>query len=95
MARAAMMASHHFHRCFHVAFGETPRRWLSRRRAERAMALLRSTTRPIIETSLAVGYASASSFSVSFAARYGRRRGRLRGRYFLPVPGRTQSMRMK
>jgi AraC family transcriptional regulator len=71
MARAAMMAPHHFHRCFHVAFGETPRGWLSRRRAERAMALLRSTSRPIIEVCLAVGYASASSFSASFAARYG------------------------
>jgi AraC-like DNA-binding protein len=71
MARAAMMASHHFHRCFRMLFGETPRRWLSRRRAERAMALLRTTGRSVIEVCLAVGYASASSFSSSFAARYG------------------------
>jgi AraC-like DNA-binding protein len=71
MARAAMMSPHHFHRCFHLAFGETPRSWLSRRRAERAMALLRGTSRPIIEICLAVGYASSSSFSASFAARYG------------------------
>jgi AraC-like DNA-binding protein len=71
MGRAAMMASHHFHRCFSMVFGETPRRWLSRRRAERAMALLRTTSRSVIEVCLAVGYASASSFSSSFAARYG------------------------
>jgi AraC family transcriptional regulator len=71
MARAAMMAPHHFHRCFRTAFGETPRGWLSRRRAERAMTLLRSTTHPIIEVCLAVGCTSASSFSASFAARYG------------------------
>jgi AraC-like DNA-binding protein len=71
MARAAMMAPHHFHRCFRVVFGETPRGWLSRRRAERAMVLLRSTRRCVIEICLAVGYASASSFSASFAARYG------------------------
>jgi AraC family transcriptional regulator len=71
MARAAMMAPHHFHRCFHAVCGETPRGWLSRRRAERAMALLRNTRRPVIEICLAVGYASASSFSASFAARYG------------------------
>jgi len=71
MARAAMMAPHHFHRCFHMVFAETPRRWLSRRRAERAMALLRHTPRSVIEICLAVGYASASSFSGSFAARYG------------------------
>lgn len=71
MAQAAMMAPHHFHRCFRLAFGETPRGWLARRRAERAMALLRSTRSPVFEICLAVGYASASSFSASFAARYG------------------------
>lgn len=71
MSRAAMMAPHHFHRCFRVAFGETPRGWLSRRRAERAMALLKNTTLPVIEITLAVGYTSVSSFSASFAARYG------------------------
>jgi AraC family transcriptional regulator len=71
MGRAAMMAPHHFHRSFRTVFGETPRRWLSRRRAERAMALLRTTSRSVIEVCLAVGYASASSFSSSFATRYG------------------------
>jgi AraC family transcriptional regulator len=71
MGRAAMMAPHHFHRCFRMVFRETPRGWLSRRRAERAMALLRTTNRSVIEVCLAVGYASASSFSSSFAARYG------------------------
>jgi AraC-like DNA-binding protein len=71
MARAAMMAPHHFHRCFRMVFGETPRGWLSRRRAERAMALLRTTSRSVIEICLTVGYESASSFSSSFAARYG------------------------
>jgi AraC-like DNA-binding protein len=70
MGRAAMMAPHHFHRCFRMVFAETPRGWLSRRRAERAMALLRTTNRSVIEVCLAVGYASPSSFSSSFAARY-------------------------
>jgi AraC family transcriptional regulator len=71
MGQAAMMAPHHFHRCFRTVFRETPRRWLSRRRAERAMALLRTTGGSITEICLAVGYASPSSFSSSFAARYG------------------------
>jgi AraC-like DNA-binding protein len=71
MGRAAMMATHHFHRCFRMVFGETPRGWLSRRRAERAMALLRTSSHSVIGVCLAVGYASASSFSSSFAARYG------------------------
>jgi len=71
MARAGMMAPHHFHRCFHLAFGETPRRWLARRRAERALALLRYTRSSVTDVCLQVGYASAGSFSTSFAARYG------------------------
>jgi transcriptional regulator GlxA family with amidase domain len=70
MARPAMMAPHHYHRCFNTVFRETPRGWLSRRRAERAMALLQTTNRSIIEICIAVGCASASSFSSSFAARY-------------------------
>lgn len=71
MAQVALMAPHHFHRCFRMAFRETPRGWLARRRAERAMALLRSSRRSVLEICVAVGYASASSFSASFAARYG------------------------
>ena len=71
MARAAMMAPHHFHRSFHQAFCETPRKWLARRRAERALALLRYTHSSVTEVCLLVGYTSAGSFSTSFAARYG------------------------
>lgn len=71
MARVGMMAPHHFHRCFHRAFGDTPRRWLARRRAERALALLRYTRSSVTDVCLMVGYASAGSFSTSFAARYG------------------------
>jgi AraC-like DNA-binding protein len=71
MARAATMAPHHFHRSFRAAFQETPRAWLLRRRAERAMALLRTTAHSVTDICLAVGYSSPGSFSSSFAARYG------------------------
>src|SRR5215469_2352504 len=71
MARAAMMAPHHFHRSFRQTYAETPRAWLSRRRMERAVALLRSTTRSITEICFAVGYSSTTSFSTAFAARFG------------------------
>jgi AraC family transcriptional regulator len=71
MARAGMMAPHHFHRSFRATFGETPRDWLSRRRAERSMALLRTTRRSVTEICLSVGFVSTTSFSASFAARYG------------------------
>lgn len=71
MAREATMAPHHFHHCFRDAFKEAPRAWLSRRRAERAMALLRTTKRPVTDICFAVGYASIGSFSTSFARRFG------------------------
>lgn len=71
MSRAGMMAPHHFHRTFKVTFGETPRAWLSRRRAERAMALLRTTERSVTEVCFEVGYLSLTSFSSSFLRRYG------------------------
>jgi AraC family transcriptional regulator len=71
MAQTAMMAPHHFHRCFRAAFGETPRSWLSRRRAERARALLQTTNDAVTSICLAVGYASVSSSSSSFSAHFG------------------------
>lgn len=71
MASAAAMAPHHFHRSFRTAFRETPRSWLSRRRAERALALLRTSSQSIVQICLAVGCESASSFSSSFSARFG------------------------
>jgi AraC-like DNA-binding protein len=70
MARAAMMAPHHFHRSFHQAYGETPRAWLARRRLERALMLLRSTRWSITDICFAVGYSSTTSFSASFTTRY-------------------------
>ena len=71
MARAAMMAPHHFHRSFHQAYGETPRAWLARRRVERALMLLRTTRCSITDISFAVGYSSSTSFCASFTTRYG------------------------
>jgi AraC-like DNA-binding protein len=71
MARAAMMAPHHFHRSFRQAYGQTARAWLARRRAERALMLLRSTRRSVTDICFAVGYSSTTSFSASFASRYG------------------------
>ena len=71
MASEATMAPHHFHRCFHDAFKETPRGWLSRRRAERALALLQTSSRSVTDICFAVGGSSVSSFSFSFSRRFG------------------------
>ena len=66
LARIALMSPTHFTRSFRATFGETPHRYLQRRRLERAMALLRATERPVTEICLDVGFTSLGSFSRTF-----------------------------
>jgi AraC-like DNA-binding protein len=66
LARAALTSEAHFIRTFKRTFGETPHRYLQRRRLERAMALLRETDRAVTEICLDVGFASLGSFSRTF-----------------------------
>jgi AraC-like DNA-binding protein len=56
----------HFIRSFRDTFGETPHRYLQRRRLERAMALLRETDRSVTEICFDVGFASLGTFSRTF-----------------------------
>lgn len=67
LAAAAHVSRAHFIRSFRDTFGETPHRYLQRRRIERAMALLRESERPVTEICLDVGFASLGSFSRTFA----------------------------
>lgn len=60
------MSDAHFIRSFKRAFGETPHRYLQRRRIERAMFLLRRTDIPLIDVTTAVGYRSAGTFGRTF-----------------------------
>ena len=66
LARIALTSEAHFIRTFRETFGETPHRYLQRRRLERAMALLRETERPVTEVCLDVGFSSLGSFSRTF-----------------------------
>ncbi|MFI6907868.1 helix-turn-helix domain-containing protein [Nonomuraea sp. NPDC050394] len=68
LARIALMSPTHFTRSFHATFGETPHRYLQRRRIERAMALLRSTSVSVTEVSTQVGFESLGTFSRTFRA---------------------------
>jgi AraC-like DNA-binding protein len=56
----------HFARSFKAAFGETPHRYLLRRRMERAKALLRAGELSVTEVCLEVGFTSLGSFSTQF-----------------------------
>ena len=87
LARIAHVSEAHFIRTFRATFGETPNRYLQRRRVERAMFLLRATDRSVTDICMDVGFASLGTFSRVFRDIVGeppsayRRRGPL-----APVP---------
>jgi AraC-like DNA-binding protein len=66
LARIALCSEAHFIRAFRRVFGETPHRYLQRRRVERAMWLLRATDRSVSEICLDVGFASFATFTRTF-----------------------------
>ena len=68
LARLAYISEAHFIRTFRAAFGETPHRYLQRRRVERAMFLLRSSARSVTDICLEVGFTSLGTFSRTFTA---------------------------
>jgi AraC-like DNA-binding protein len=55
-----------FIRSFRTVFGETPHRYLQRRRVERSMFLLRETERSVTDICLDVGFSSLGTFSRTF-----------------------------
>jgi transcriptional regulator GlxA family with amidase domain len=66
VAAVAHVSEAHFIRSFRAAFGETPHRYLQRRRVERSMFLLRETNRSITDICFDVGFMSLGTFSRTF-----------------------------
>src|ERR687898_955376 len=66
LARIAYVSQAHFIRTFRDTFGETPHRYLQRRRVERAMFLLRETDRSVTDICFNVGFMSLGTFSRTF-----------------------------
>jgi AraC-like DNA-binding protein len=66
LAQVAGLSKFHFVRSFESAYGETPIRYLTRRRVERAQDLLRNANLTVTEICLAVGFSSLGSFSTRF-----------------------------
>jgi AraC-like DNA-binding protein len=68
LARIAIVSEAHFIRVFRATFGETPHRYLQRRRVERAMFLLRETDLSVTEICFEVGFSSLGTFSRTFTS---------------------------
>lgn len=68
LAAVAGVSAAHFSRTFREVFGETPHRYLQRRRVERAMYLLRATDTSVTDVCFDVGFGSLGTFSRTFRA---------------------------
>jgi AraC-like DNA-binding protein len=66
LAQVAHVSEAHFIRTFRATFGETPHRYLQRRRVERAMFKLSETDRNITDICFEVGFSSLGTFSRTF-----------------------------
>ena len=66
VAAIAHVSAAHFIRSFRAVFGETPHRYLQRRRVERSMFLLRESDRSVTDICLDVGFTSLGTFSRTF-----------------------------
>ncbi len=67
LAGVAHVSEAHFIRTFRATFGETPHRYLQRRRVERAMFMLRETGSSVTEICMEVGFTSLGTFSRTFS----------------------------
>lgn len=72
LANVAGYSSPHFSRLFKATIGVTPYRYVIERRLERAAYLLATTSRPVYDVALEVGYSQVSHFSRAFKRRFGR-----------------------
>jgi AraC-like DNA-binding protein len=66
VAEVAHISPAHFSRCFRAVFGESPHRYLQRRRVERSMFLLRESDRSVTDICFDVGFSSPGTFSRTF-----------------------------
>jgi len=84
LASVACCSEAPFIRTFKTTFGETPHRYLQRRRIERAMFLLRTTDQNVTDICMAVGFSSLGTFGRTFTEIVGEPPGEYRKRGALP-----------
>ncbi len=84
LAGIACVSEAHFIRTFKATFGETPHRYLQRRRIERAMYLLRTTPNDVTDVCMEVGFSSLGTFGRTFRQVVGESPSSYRARGPLP-----------
>jgi len=85
LAAIALTSEGHFIRTFRETFGETPHRYLQRRRVERAMFLLRTSDRDVTDVCFDVGFTSLGTFSRTFREIVGESPSQYRARGVVPA----------
>jgi len=71
IAAVAALSPNHFLRSFKALFHQSPHAYLTSQRLARARVLLTTTTLPVTEICLAVGFESLGSFSTRFRREFG------------------------
>lgn len=84
VAEEAGYSPFHYHRLFVRAFGESPHQFLTRLRLEKAQQMLRTSTVPITQICLDLGYESLGTFSTLFGRVVGTSASQFRRVYSVP-----------
>ncbi len=85
LAAIACVSESNFIRSFKAAFGETPHRYLQRRRIERAMYLLRASELTVTDICMRCGFSSLGTFSRTFSDIVGESPSTFRSRGTVPA----------
>lgn len=72
LANVVGFSAPHFSRLFKATLGVTPYQYVIERRLDRASHLLTTTSRPVYDIALEVGYGHVSHFSRAFKLQFGR-----------------------
>jgi AraC family transcriptional regulator len=78
MATIACLSRYHFARAFKQAVGQSPHRYVSAKRLERAKALLIHGDRPLVDIALALSFSSQANFTRAFKQATGQAPGQYR-----------------
>lgn len=78
MSEIACLSRYHFARAFRQAVGQSPHRYVSAKRLERAKALLMHGDRPLVDIALALSFSSQANFTRAFRQATGQAPGQFR-----------------